>query len=168
MRKKSKLSDADRELFQQAMQGVTPLQNANTVIDQPEKRSLKPLAPETEPLLFPSIQENLTAESYLSYQKPGIQAKTLKKLRLGQIKIDDTLDLHGYTQDEALMGMNQIVNQRSHRCVLMIHGKGRSRDLPTLKNLVNAWLKSQTKVLAFCSAKPYHGGNGAVYVLLRK
>jgi DNA-nicking Smr family endonuclease len=55
------------------------------------------------------------------------------------------------------------------RCLLIVHGKGyRSAQRgPVLKAAVNAWLRRESAVLAFVSARPVHGGAGAVYVLLR-
>ena len=58
------------------------------------------------------------------------------------------------------------------RCVLIVHGRGfGSKDnIPVLKNKLASWLTRGAigkKVLAFTSAKPYDGGTGAVYVLLR-
>jgi len=37
-----------------------------------------------------------------------------------------------------------------------------------IKNKVNSWLRQHQDVLAFHSAMPKDGGNGAVYVLLKK
>ena len=54
--------------------------------------------------------------------------------------------------------------------VRVIHGKGSRSgpDGPILKPSVHHWLSLWDEVLAFASAQPRHGGNGAVYVLLRR
>ncbi|RMD71241.1 MAG: DNA mismatch repair protein MutS, partial [Gammaproteobacteria bacterium] len=58
---------------------------------------------------------------------------------------------------------------RRYRCVRIVHGKGRrSARQPVLKQKVNGWLRARDEVLAFCSARPHHGGTGALYVLLRR
>jgi DNA-nicking Smr family endonuclease len=62
------------------------------------------------------------------------------------------------------------------RTVLLIHGKGENspgRGLEqerasVIKGYVNHWLRQLPSVQAFHSARPQHGGTGAVYVLLRK
>lgn len=57
-----------------------------------------------------------------------------------------------------------IANQRQAQmtCVLIIHGKG-----TILKNLSYSLLQQHPAVLAASTAKPFHGGEGAVYVLLK-
>ena len=58
------------------------------------------------------------------------------------------------------------------RCVLVITGKGYgSGGAGVLKTMVPRWLKEQPnrgRVLVFCYAAPSHGGEGALYVLLRR
>jgi DNA-nicking Smr family endonuclease len=56
--------------------------------------------------------------------------------------------------------------------VLIVHGRGLgSKDnIPVLKEKLQAWLTRGAigrHVLAFTSARPWDGGTGAVYVLLR-
>jgi DNA-nicking Smr family endonuclease len=56
--------------------------------------------------------------------------------------------------------------------VLIVHGRGLgSKDnVPVLKEKLTAWLTRGAigrHVLAFTSARPWDGGTGAVYVLLR-
>ena len=45
---------------------------------------------------------------------------------------------------------------------------GLKPEVMLLKNALNSWLRQIPAVLAFCSAKPQHGGTGAVYVLLSR
>jgi DNA-nicking Smr family endonuclease len=56
--------------------------------------------------------------------------------------------------------------------VLVVHGKGERQPEKTaigvLKGFVNQWLRDLDPVQAFHSARPEHGGTGAVYVLLAK
>ena len=49
--------------------------------------------------------------------------------------------------------------------VKIVHGKGSEA---ILKTCINGWLRQLPEVLAFCSAPPKDGGNGAVLVLLKK
>jgi DNA-nicking Smr family endonuclease len=82
------------------------------------------------------------------------------------------LDLHGMTSELARSALREFMaecRRRDHRCVRIIHGKGRgsSNRGPVLKGKVNRWLRQRDDVLAFCSARPVDGGTGALYVLLR-
>lgn len=109
----------------------------------------------------------------IQFHQTGIQPRLIKKLRLGKVRISKSLDLHGLNVDQAGEALNQFIKQSSSdekQCVLVIHGKGtQSIDgRAILKNMVAGWLQSDTRVLAYSSAQPRHGGNGATYVLLKK
>ena len=105
----------------------------------------------------------------------GLERRTAKKLRRGQIPINASLDLHGMTQSEAY-GALRAALQRSqalgHHCLLVITGKGTGRaNSGILKAMVPRWLDqsiNRNRVLAFKTAQPQHGGAGAIYVLLRR
>lgn len=116
--------------------------------------------------------EDRTGES-LYHVRPGIQHRIARRLRRGQIRWRDEIDLHGMTISQAALRLDQFLSQAradGARCVLVIHGKGRSSrpdSGPVLKSMVDRWLRLRSEVLAFCSARPEHGGTGSVYVLLR-
>ena len=64
--------------------------------------------------------------------------------------------------------MTQLLSQAkqsNETMVKIVHGKGSEA---ILKTCVNGWLRQLPEVLAFCSAPPKDGGNGAVLVLLKK
>lgn len=109
----------------------------------------------------------------LAFARPGLQRRTLRRLRRGEFSIMAELDLHGHTVDSArrLLSDFLIECQRRHLgCVRVIHGKGKrsSNNGPVLKGQVDRWLRQRDDVLAFCSARPVDGGTGALYVLLRR
>jgi len=101
----------------------------------------------------------------------GIQKKLQRKIRQGQLVIEDRLDLHGYYQNQAIAALNEFLRQAlaaNLRMLIVIHGKGnRSGSNAVLKPLVRHWLAQQSSVLAWCPAQPNHGGEGASYVYLR-
>jgi DNA-nicking Smr family endonuclease len=108
----------------------------------------------------------------LCYLRNGVGAPVMKKLRRGYWVIQDELDLHGLTVEEARPLLGEFLNQcarRGLRCVRIIHGKGlRSRNRePVLKRRVAVWLMQREDVLAFCQARSADGGGGAVVVLLQ-
>jgi DNA-nicking Smr family endonuclease len=108
----------------------------------------------------------------LCYLRNGVGAQVLRKLRRAHWVIQDELDLHGLTVDEArelLVGfLNQCI-RRGLRCVRIIHGKGlRSKNRePVLKRKVAGWLMQREEILAYCQARQADGGSGAVVVLLK-
>jgi len=126
-----------------------------------------------EEMLYGSLDPSeLDTGEELYYCREGIQRSVLRKLRRGQYRVHDALDLHGMNVDAARRALTEFLLQarRQHlSCVRIIHGKGkRSRHKgPVLKNKVNHWLRQRDDILAFCSARPVDGGTGALYVLLR-
>ncbi|HKK15324.1 MAG TPA: Smr/MutS family protein [Gammaproteobacteria bacterium] len=109
----------------------------------------------------------------INFRRPGIQQRTLSRLKRGQIAIGRELDLHGETNmaaQERIMLFLEMCIHDGIRCIRIIHGKGHgSRNKkPVIKNLLNNVLRENRHVLAFTSAPASDGGTGALYVLLRK
>lgn len=118
-----------------------------------------------------SIDHLLDSDERLSYRLPSVAPDVPKKLHAGAWSIKGTLDLHGYTSDEArYMLIEFLAEQRKmgHRAVRIIHGQGYGSvgRKPVLKEKVPVWLAQKKEVLAFVQAPPYDGGAGAIYVLL--
>lgn len=166
----------DINFFLEQMQGIKKLKTDGKVLvrKQPPKLQKRPIFPEEFPTEFPfsdHIDQYVTAETHLLFSRPGIQHKVLRSLRHGEIRWQATLDLHGTTVVQARSILSHFLREnihRGHRCLLIIHGKGKlDHEPPILKNQINNWLQQYPDVLAFSSATPKDGGAGAVYVLLR-
>jgi DNA-nicking Smr family endonuclease len=108
----------------------------------------------------------------LLFRRDGLSQQHLRKLRRGQWKIQDHLDLHGLTAPEARVLTAAFLAhavRNSLRCVRIVHGKGLgspNRE-PVLKKKLAGWLAQRDEVLAYCQAPQAEGGGGAVLVLLR-
>ena len=91
------------------------------------------------------------------------------------LTIEGKIDLHGRTQAQAHDDLHDFV-ARAHaagkRMVLVITGKGMTASKSgVLKENVPRWLNEpglRRHVLAFDYAEPQHGGEGALYVLLKR
>jgi DNA-nicking Smr family endonuclease len=105
--------------------------------------------------------------------------KTKHRIARGAHAIDGRLDLHGMTQVEAhdaLFGFLRAKQARGSKVVLVITGKGaRGGDngggRGVLKRMVSLWLQLpefRDVILGFEPAAISHGGEGALYVSLRK
>ncbi|STY28406.1 Smr domain protein, DNA mismatch repair protein-like protein [Legionella wadsworthii] len=175
------LSDEDKALFRESMRSVKPLNEKKRVHTPSEKA--KPQLPtkkrtsevpieKKEFYLSDMIVEPVFSESRLSYSQSSLPNKQFKALKQGQIPWESLLDLHGLKSEKArdiLCHFIQAQMERGNRCLLIIHGKGGHLGAPpVIKNLVNRWLPQLDDVLAFHSALPKDGGNGAVYVLLKR
>ena len=92
-----------------------------------------------------------------------------------EVSDDGRLDLHGMTAAQAQAAIGEFLRTmraRSERCVLIIHGKGeRHAGAAVLRGEIAAWLsqgKARDQVAAFATARDEDGGEGAVYVALRR
>lgn len=120
----------------------------------------------------PPWDAGLETGEELAYLRKGVSPQILKQLRRGFWVIQDELDLHGLTVEEARGLLGEFLAQcarRGLRCVRVIHGKGlRSPNRePVLKRRVAGWLIQREDILAFCQARRADGGSGAVVVLLK-
>ncbi len=174
------MSDEDKALFRDQMRSVKPLNEktqrikspARVVSDKPRRKKDPIEATQQDNYLSDYISEAVLSESVLSYATSSIPNKRLRELRMGQIKWESRLDLHGLKAEaarEALYRFIKIQTEQGKRCLLIIHGKGGHQGAPpVIKNLVNRWLPQFDEVLAFHSAQAKDGGHGAVYVLLKR
>jgi len=172
---KTRLQDADRQLFRKQVEDAEPLSFESS---EPFRRRPPPV-PRPRPIEAPVGDERIAlAESevethdYLFFARPGVQNRVLADLRRGAFPIGLEVDLHGLQVEHARQILAEFLSECLHRrvrCARIIHGKGlgSSGRAPVLKRKVNYWLRLYDQVLAFCSATSRDGGTGAVYVLLR-
>jgi DNA-nicking Smr family endonuclease len=100
---------------------------------------------------------------------------TQKKISRGRLPLEARIDLHGMRQDEAYGLLLSFLN-RAHaagiRYVLVITGKGRSLASDgVLKRSVPSWFATgpfRPLVSGYEDAARNHGGEGALYVRLRR
>ena len=101
-----------------------------------------------------------------------MQDGVFRKLRLGKYDIHARLDLHRKTLREARDDVLNFLRQCQRmdiRTVIIVHGKGEKSNPPALmKSYVSTWLAQISDVMCFHSALRQHGGNGALYVMLKK
>jgi DNA-nicking Smr family endonuclease len=108
-----------------------------------------------------------------------IDRRLKQKLARGREAIDRSIDLHGLTQAQAhpaLVRFLRSARAEGARLVLVITGKGgRSDDFTAdrgvLRRQVPLWLRSaelRDAVIGFDWAHAAHGGEGALYVRIRR
>lgn len=179
-----KQEETDQNLFLAAMADAVPLNEENGTA-LPQTQSKAPPLEDEELEVLAQLADLVSGavpldvrdtDEYVQGCRPDLNPDILHRLSLGKFPIGDHLDLHGETlaQARALVESFLIESRRMGvRCVLIIHGRGLSNPdgLPVLKpHLVN-WLSRsglRKNVLAFATARPYDGGAGALYVLLKK
>jgi DNA-nicking Smr family endonuclease len=93
----------------------------------------------------------------------------IKNLRIGRVPLDARLDLHGLTQPAAYQRLHEFIAMTSKagmRCVLVITGKS-----GILKQEAPRWLREPMlaqRIIGTETAAPRHGGNGALYIVLKR
>ena len=174
----SKAREDDLDLFREEMRDVAPARPHNRVL-------LTPPAP--SPIPTQRLEDEravLTELSRLAFDlddiefdddgvflRPGLPRDILRKLRRTHWVIQDDLDLHGLTGDQAIEATAEFLaecKRRGFRCVRIVHGKGlgsKGRE-PVLKRRVRRALMRRSEVLAYVEPRAVHGGSGAVVVLL--
>jgi DNA-nicking Smr family endonuclease len=116
------------------------------------------------------------SDHYIRASTDGVSNETLAKLARGEFAVRSHVDLHGMALDDARQAVDEFLadrHRRGDRCVLVITGKGRNsrQQLGVLREKIPQWLArgpSARLVLAFVTARQCDGGEGALYVLLRK
>ncbi len=168
----------ESELFRRATRDVKPLRHDKHHFPAPKK---KPIPQKIfEPIPVRAVWEDheadpdwSSADDSIYFAKSGIQHKIIRRLKRGNIPIEEMIDLHQQTVDEVMVSVTQFINDcttQRKRWVCIVHGKGHFSvdQKPVLKNFLNQWLRKNPAVLAFHSAQPQHGGTGALYVLLKR
>jgi DNA-nicking Smr family endonuclease len=185
--KRRPISDEERALWQSVAKTATPLRRRRKsepapAASAPEKpapkaaRKAKPAA-KIAPPPTPSPTKHHELSHGLSV---GIDKRQAERFRGGRLPIEGRIDLHGRTQQQAhddLRGFLADAHAAGKRCVLVITGKGittggmTSSKSGVLKENVPRWLNEpglRRHVLAFDYAERQHGGEGALYVLLKR
>ena len=119
-------------------------------------------------------EKMLSANIYID-KISGDDRRTNERLRRGKLRIEARIDKHGYYQDVAQSELNSFISScalSGRRVVLVITGKGSlSKGGGVLRKNLPDWLNQPScrpYILAFCAARPEHGGGGAFYILLRR
>lgn len=169
-------SEEDNSLWAELTHGVAKTK-------QPELIELPPIElPEIRNSVDTSIAyhgEKLTKLEIGS--TANIDGKNAQRFRRGEYKIERRLDLHGYTEERAFDAVENFIKNayiEGLRCVLIVTGKGlphQEDDIYTtrgvLKDKVPLMLnfpQLRPLILSISYSQPKDGGEGALYVLLRK
>ena len=169
------LSYDERVLWTTITQSITPLHKALPEPDVPDEDAPPPPRKAFKTAAAPRALPPAPAAK----PSPPPLAPLGRKMRLrvarGRESIDARFDLHGLTQAEAHSALSRFLHAasaRGARLVLIITGKGRvSGGGGVLRRQVPMWLalpEFRDLVVGFEDAHLAHGGEGALYVRLRR
>lgn len=179
----------DAELWRRVAEQVKPLKSREAARPRPKPGGAPDPLPaggpvEERPLPAPpAVRPQATTAPIPVPPIPasGLDRRTAERFRRGQLPLAATLDLHGMTQAAAHAALEAFVYEswnRGRRFVVIVTGKGgRGEDdwgrpqRGILRRMVPRWLKEPGLagfVLSTAPARPQHGGEGALYLLLRR
>ena len=174
----------DDELFASAMEDVTPITEDRRVVRMKETDPPGSLPEEEEREGLERLEKLISSgEGFVVEDTPEyvegfwhmVHPEIARRLHRGEYSIQDHLDLHGHTVEDAKLAFDSFLAgsiATGKRAVLVVHGRGRSSPVrPVLKTKVVEWLTHRPWwkwVIAFTSARSCDGGAGALYILLRR
>ena len=150
-------------------------EKARTVADPAttaEKSAKKPVAEQT-PKAPPAKPPAPRPADLRLGERSGIDRSNARRLQRGQMALEDRLDLHGLSKEQAHRQLIAFISravQQNLRHVLVITGKGRDGQ-GVLRHEVPLWLKDAPLagyINAISQAQPQDGGAGALYIRLKR
>ncbi|HTP91473.1 MAG TPA: Smr/MutS family protein [Xanthobacteraceae bacterium] len=184
MSRRRHLSEEDEAVWKGFARSITPLRpsrkSAVPATDPPARLSVKPARAAKAVPLPPMSPLGLRDTSHAkSSPLAPLGPRWKRRVARGGEAIDARIDLHGMTQNEAhaaLLRFLRNAQAEGARTVLVVTGKGSSgRDAAggrgVLKRQVPMWLalpEFRVMIVGFEDAGAGHGGQGALYVRLRR
>lgn len=176
------MNDDDISAFSEAMKDVKRLPQKKRLVERKKDSVLQPITAKTSAvkLLEETLDDAYTIDvvnlpEYMEGHVEGLNPLTIERLKNGDFSIQKSLDLHGYSTDNARELFEEFLKEAilsGMYCVRVIHGRGlKSKEKPVLKERLKTWiLKAMNRkwIVAFSSCKMCDGGPGATYILLRK
>jgi len=183
-RRRRALSEEERALWESVAKQTKPLRKKPRVTKSqaPPPEPDAPVAVKTAaaPKSPPSAKAQPAPRADVAPAAPPLVSlgrRERSQLSRGRKEIDARLDLHGMTQTRAhraLFGFLQQAHHEGLTFVLVITGKGKlgaESERGVLRRQVPQWLslpEFRTLVVGFEEAHIGHGGEGALYVRIRR
>ncbi len=193
----ARLTPEERQLWEHTAQSISPIkgkkQRVHAALEEelpvskrphaePPKAPSRPPAPPPAPVKRPAPQVPAPGPSPIALER-----RKARKLSSGRIEIEGRIDLHGMRQSEAHTALIRFLNRayaQGKRWVLVITGKGaparssyderllhEGDTRGILRRNVPRWLAEPDVaplIIGFTTASIRHGGEGALYVHLRR
>ncbi len=164
------LPAADRDMWERITESVRPLPNDLAREERRFPRVDVRRQATPPPAMRPSA-------ALAAPERASLDGSWDKRVRKGRLSPERTVDLHGHSSDSAYALLMRSVEHAALdgvRTLLVITGKARGPDEAPrgiIAKSLPVWLETpqlRPYIAATRPAHPRHGGNGAVYVILRR
>ena len=178
-RRKRSLSEEERALWESVAKQIKPLRKKPRAAKAEEAEAPAPPKPaaSTRPHPPAKIPRPPKPEPPAAPPLAPLGRRERSQLSRGKKQIDARLDLHGMTQTRAHHALSGFLHRAHHdglTFVLIITGKGKmgaESERGVLRRQVPHWLslpEFRALVVGFEEAHIGHGGEGALYVRIRR
>ncbi len=186
MTRRRSLSDEEHALWTGIARSIKPLHRARKQSAEPAKTIEGGNNRETAPVQHALTRRIATTPAAPEKDAPPLAPlgrKLKKRVARGREPIEARLDLHGFTQTQAHAALLRFLHRAQSdgvRIALVVTGKGAAKRTDRhdgapapgiLKRQVPLWLslpEFRSLVVGFEDAHLGHGGQGALYVRLRR
>jgi DNA-nicking Smr family endonuclease len=178
------LSDEEEALWSGVTRSITPLPHAKKRPKSPDQATVVVTrAAVSKPR---AVHEVMPAVEKPQPPLAPLDRRTKQRIASGRTPIDARLDLHGFTQKDAHAALSRFLKgaqAAGAKVALVVTGKGTARSRPArgdhtepaepgvLRRQVPIWLslpEFRPLVVSVEDAHIAHGGQGALYVRLRR
>lgn len=170
-----RLTHAEAELWTMVTANVRPFRARPAPVAEPALPAPKVAEPMREKRLAPAAHRDRPPPPKPAAPLAEIDRRMRVKIKRGRLEVDAKLDLHGMRQDEAQRALSAFLRRAQTdgaKVAIVVTGKGLSREEGgVLRRVVPMWLQAPSLrdvVVGFGEAARHHGGEGALYVQLRR
>lgn len=180
MSRRDDLSPDDRRIWARVAGSVTPRKPKKPALVTPGAAVVDPPAaplpwglakPRAAP---PAWSPPAPAPARPRGHPEELEPRRQRRLSRERDPIEARFDLHGFGRFQAQDALTSFLlgaQARGYRSVLVITGQGRRGGTGVIRASVHEWLQSPALrgvVSGFASAARHHGGDGALYVTIRR
>jgi len=175
-----RLNPDEAALWGKVMASVRPLHGATSVA--PAKHEAAKSVPVSPAGPLPMLAPKATKPTKAAGSAPGttLDGGWDRRISRGLVAPDAAIDLHGHTLSSAYALLDEGLERsiaRGDRVLLLVTGKPprpeseRPHARGAIRAAVSDWLAASRhagNIAAVRGAHPRHGGNGALYIVLRR